>query len=176
MEMSKSRFLDRPVRRKWLLYVSGFLILVFLIAYGLLSWKMHVLKNDAKQAVMDQIRLRAETVAHTIAVTSRQDVLNANYKDLQTYFADVVGQRDISYIAVVNTQGVAVVHTDAKFRGKKLTGDTNVKADAAQEQITQTIESDKLYDVAVPVMGLTERAAVVRVGVSYAGTESMFNK
>lgn len=174
MEIKPQSFLDRPVRRRWFLYTSLLLIFACVVIYVSNAWGMHVLRDNARSAVKDQIKLRAETVARTIAITSRQDVLNANYKDLQTYLSDVVGQRDISYIAIVTPDGVAVVHTNAKYKGEKLTGEPNAKADATQQPIVQDIESDKMYDAAVPVMGFTQKAAVVRVGVSYASVDGMF--
>jgi len=175
MEQQKRGFMDRPVRLRWLLDVALVLVVAALVVFGIQAWSARAIKLAARRGVADQIKLKGEAVARTIAVTARQDILNGEYGRLQEYFVDMVSQRDILYLIVMTTDGTAVVHTDAKFRFKKLDDEVAKKALAANETLVQDLEATRTCDIAVPVMSFTRKTAVVRVGVSYASADEMFN-
>jgi sensor histidine kinase regulating citrate/malate metabolism len=174
-EQKKVRFLDRPVRLRWVIRIVMGLVILGVIAYGFQMWQMGRLRGDARQAVRDQIMAKGESVAQSIAITSRDDILNRRYGKLQDYFSDLVSQRDVQYLIVTTPDGRAVVHTDAKYRGKILDDDISKKAAAVDEMRTQDLKADKVYDVAVPVMSFTHKAAVIRVGVSYSAADRVLS-
>jgi sensor histidine kinase regulating citrate/malate metabolism len=168
VEQKRKGFLDRPVRLRWPVRIVLGLIVIGLICYGIHLWQLSSLRGQAREALQNEIRQKGEALAQTIAVTAREDIRSSNSSKLQEYFADLVKQPDLQYLIVMETNGKAVVHTDAKFRGKKLDDDLARKALSASETQVTNVESRSLYDIAVPVMGFTSKAAVVRVGISYA--------
>jgi hypothetical protein len=174
MEQRKRGFMDRPVRLRWLAYVALVLIIAALVVLGIQAWSVRTVKLQAQAGAASQIKLKGEAVARTIAVTARQDILNGEYGRLQEYFADLVTQPDMLYLIVMTTDGTAVVHTDTKFRSRKLEDEVAKRAVAADDMLVQVLKATKTYDIAVPVMSFTRKAAVVRVGVSYASAEDMF--
>jgi hypothetical protein len=174
MEQQKRGFMDRPVRLIWLVRIVIVLIVAALVILGLQAWGMSRLRGEARDAVREQIRLKGEAVAETLAVTAREDILTKHYDGLQRYFADLVRQPDITYLVVMTPDGRAVVHTDAKLRGVLLIDKLSGHAIGATELLVQQEPEKSAYDVAVPVMGFTRMEAVVRVGVSYTSADEMF--
>jgi hypothetical protein len=171
---NKLGFLDRPVRRRWMLYASVVLVLVGLLVIGFQSLRNYRLATGARESVKNAMRSEGEAVARTIAVISHDDVVNRRYDRLQSYFTDLVGQQNIRYLALVTPDGKAVVHTDAKYLKQRLDDEISTKAIDATELTVQDSEKEKLFDVAVPVMGYTTKLAVVRVGISYARSDALF--
>jgi sensor histidine kinase regulating citrate/malate metabolism len=174
MEQMKAGFMERPVRMRWLIRIVLALIIIGLIGYLVTLWHTHSLRNTAIVTVRDRIKAEGTALAQTISVTSRDDIAARRYDKLQQYFADLVKQDGVQYIAVIMPDGRAVVHTNAKDRGKVLDDDLSKKAADATDTLVQDVAAQKVYDVAVPVMGLTRKDATVRVGISYADTERLF--
>lgn len=176
MEQQRRGFIDRPVRMKWLLWVAVILIVAALVIFGLQLWQTAKLRGEAREAIREQIRLEGVALAQTIAITSREDIIRSRYGLVEEYFAEIVRQPNVRYLIVMTPNGNAVVHTNARFRGKRLTDEVSRKALEAQETLAQNVEEENLYDVAVPVMSFTKKAAVVRIGMSYEETQQLFEE
>jgi len=177
MEQAKQTFWDRPVRLIWVARMIAALVLIGLVVLGIQAWRAAGMRDEARAALRRDIQSKGIDIARTIAVTSREDILNRSYDKLQGYCADIVSQRDepdVRYIAIITPDGQAVVHTDAKFRGRRLGDDISRKAAEAADTLVQDIEADRTLDIAVPVMAFTRKAAVVRVGLSYARAAQLF--
>ncbi len=176
VDQKKKGFLDRPVRLKWPVYIIGLLILLGLVLHVVKLWQMNSLREQAREAIRNEIKAKGQSLAETIAVTSRDDIRNGNYDKLQEYFADLVKlpQGDIQYLIVMKLNGEAVAHTNTKFRGKRLDDPYAKKALQADRLVIADAKKYQLYDIAVPVMGFTSRAAIVRVGISYARADDSF--
>ncbi|MBI2843678.1 MAG: hypothetical protein HYX78_09790 [Armatimonadetes bacterium] len=170
----RTGFLERTMRLRWVFRIVIGLIIIALIIFAYMFWRQIELRRDARESVREQIRAKGVAIAQTIAVTSREDIMESRYDDLQDYFEDLVGQPDVRYIAVMTPEGRAVVHTNARFRGRVLDDAVSRKAAAADDVFVQDIAREDIYDIAVPVMAFTRKAAVVRVGVSYAQVQRMF--
>jgi hypothetical protein len=72
--------------------------------------------------------------------------------------------------------GEAVVHTNNKFVGKRLDDKLAKIALGANKMVITNMSSQNLYDIAVPVMGFTAKAATIRVGISYARARNILSK
>ncbi|MEN6371127.1 MAG: hypothetical protein ABFD64_03855 [Armatimonadota bacterium] len=167
-------FLDRKVKLRWPLYFIGVLILAGLVLYGVMFWQTATIKSRARDMIQSEIRSKGEAIAETIAVTSRDDIKNGNFDKLQEYFSDLVKQKDIQYIIVMQPNGQAIVHTNTRYRGTRLIDELSQKALEITSVQATDVKDQKLYDVAVPVMSFTRRIAVVRVGVSYNRADQAF--
>jgi sensor histidine kinase regulating citrate/malate metabolism len=166
----KKQFIDRPVRLRWVIRMVLSLVIICFAIYLFHLWQMSTLRCKSRDAVQNEIMTKGEAIAQTIAVTSRDDIRNSSFDKLQEYFADLVRlpKGDVQYLIVMKPDGTAVVHTDAKYRGRRL-GDTLAQnALKASDMVITNVNEKKLYDIAVPVMGFTSKAATVRVGISYS--------
>ncbi|MEN6520870.1 MAG: hypothetical protein ABFD46_06945 [Armatimonadota bacterium] len=170
----KPGFLDRKVRFKWPLYFIVVLILAGLVLYGVMSWQAAIVKGRARDMIRSEIRSKGEAIAETIAITSRDDIRNGNFDKLQEYFSDLVKQKDLQYIIVMQPNGQAVVHTNSRYRGTLLKDDLSGRALEITSIRAVDVKDQGLYDVAVPVMSFTRRAAIVRVGISYNRANQAF--
>jgi len=175
INQKKKGLLDRPVRLFW--PFTLFIVFAVVICIG---WFYHInkianLRYTAKHVMKEEIRQKAEALGQTIAVTSRDDIRNSDFNKLQEYFIDIAKNNpDIEYLVVMKLNGEAVVHTDTKFRGKKLQDSLAQAALDADDVVVSEVDDKSLYDVAVPVMGFTSKAAVIRVGASFERSKQAF--
>jgi hypothetical protein len=172
----KKGFFDRPVRLRIVIRIIGVLILVCVAQYGIGVWRLASAKAQSRNAIQNEIRHKGEALAQVIAVTSREDVRNSSFDRLQDYFSDLVKQPDVQYLIVQKLNGEAAVHTDAKFRGKKLNDVLTKTALDAGELTVTDVKEKELYDIAIPVMNFTSRAAIIRIGVSYGRSKKALTK
>ena len=102
-----------------------------------------------------QIRLctseLAQDTAHATAVFGSKQIIAGNWGDLQSFAEDLVKEKPLSYVAIVDTKGVAVVHTNASFHNKPFAEPKNTRG---------------TVNASVPVMNLTRQAATVWVGAN----------
>lgn len=151
-------------------------MLACVVMYGFNVWRLASIKTQARNAVRSEIQAKGVALAETIAVTSREDVRNSNYEKLQDYFADLVKQPDLQYLIVMKMNGEAAVHTDAKFKGKRLNDALALSALKIDELNISDDKDKQLFDIAIPVMGFTSRAAIIRIGISYGRAKQVFAK
>lgn len=172
MENNRTRFIDKTLRLVWVFRIVLFLILIGLASFGYQYYKTYAMRNTAIEALQSERSNYALALARTIAVTSREDILKSRFDVLQDYFSNIAqSSSNVAYIAIMTPDGTAVVHTDTKYRGKKLTDNVSEKAISTEKPIVQQNTDKKLFDADVPVMSYTQKAAVIRVGVSYANVD-----
>lgn len=170
MEQLRQGFMDRPVRMRWVVRIVVGLVILALIGYGFMAWDAAKVRRANDEALKERVRSEAGLLATTISVTSRDAILAKDYNKLQQALSELVKPNGIEYIAVITPDGKAVVHTNARDRGRILDDDVSKTAAAANDLVIQDVQG-RLFDAAVPVMGLTRKEATVRVGVAYQSAE-----
>lgn len=177
VEQRKKGFLDRQIRLKWPAYFIIALIVLGFVLYGIHMWQIASLRGQARNAVQDEIRKKGESLAQTLATVGRDTIFSSDYEKQQDYFNSLVKmpETDLQYLIVMKMNGEAVVHTNSKYAGKKLDDKLAKKALGANKMVVTDVPSQNLYDIAVPVMGFTAKAAVVRVGISYARSKRVLS-
>ena len=107
--------------------------------------------DAAEEALKTCASESAGNTARAVSIFANRQIVTEDWAHLQDYADELVGGGAITYVAIVNPDGVAVVHTDRSSLGKEF-----VKP-----------ETPSVADASVPVMSLTEQVATVRVGVRY---------
>ena len=127
----------------WLILVA-IVILAWAVTWGMKS-------IQCSREIRSRTSELAQDTAHATAVFGSKQIIAGNWGDLQSYAEDLVGEKPLSYVAIVNTQGIAVVHTNAGLRDKPFEAPMN---------------SSRMVSASVPVMNLTKQAATVWIGVN----------
>jgi len=150
----KHGFLDRKISLRWMLIILGVVVLAGLVFCAMKALDYSALNARLETSKQENLKACAANVAVTIATLANQQIVEEEYEDLQKYVDRLVGSEQTSrilYIAVVNKDGVAVVHTNSAHRGKKF-------AEADEE--TGTVRA------VVPAMDYTKQVASVHVAMT----------
>lgn len=128
----------------------GWLILLGIVVLAwIITWSWKAVQSDREfRARTSEL---AQNTAHAVAVFGSKDVIAGNWGDLQASADDLVGEEPLAYVAIVDREGTAVVHTDASLRNKSFDEPRNTR---------------RMTNVSVPVMGMTDQTAMVWVGVN----------
>ncbi len=146
-----SSVLFRMVSVKWLLVAVG-----IVAAMGIAAWLWQLSERDKISADFDQYLREsasqsAEMVGRAIATFGNKEIVAGNWDTVQEYADDLVRTRSVAYVAILNREGIAVVHTNRSFKGIKF-HDPGKTGNAAH--------------ASVAVMNLTRQVATVHVGVN----------
>lgn len=133
----------RMVRLK----VAGWLVLV-LVAAALVAWSVKSWMCD--RAVRLQAQELAGSLATAIAAFGNEDIIGRDYRQLQRYSDDLVRRKPVAYVAIADSRGRVVVHTNREFLGRDI-------EDAA--------EDGGLVRGSARVMDVTKQVGTVMVGV-----------
>ncbi len=147
---AREGFLDRRMTRRW-----GLILFALAVVAGLIAWSWQALRTrgvarEADEALRAQASQTAEVTARSIATFGNEQIVAEDWGALQRAADELVSQRPLSYIAIANARGAAVVHTDRSLRGKRL---------------PRLKESDEMAEITVPAMNSTRQVATIRVGV-----------
>lgn len=128
----------------------GWLILLGIVVLAwIITWSWKAVQSDREfRARTSEL---AQNTAHAVAVFGSKDVIAGNWGDLQASADDLVGEEPLAYVAIVDREGTAVVHTDASLRNKSFDEPRNTR---------------RMTNASVPVMGMTDQTAMVWVGVN----------
>lgn len=130
---------DHTIKLKWLLWAVAILMLAGFAAWAWTAWDCSKRQNSAAQ-------MAAANEARAIAVLGGNAIKEKDWAVLQSYVDNLVSHKPFSYIAIVNKDNVAVVHTDRGQLGNRFRKPGN------------------MVSALVPVMGYTEQIARVWVG------------
>ena len=127
----------------WLIFIA-----IILMAWGgTYGWK----SIQCGRQVRDRTDQLAQSTAHAIAVFGSTQVIAGDWGELQRYADDLVKEKPLAYVAIVNARGIAVVHTDGSFRGQRFEKPKTTR---------------QFANASVPVMNLTKKEATVWVGAN----------
>ena len=127
----------------WLIFLA-IIVIAWLVTW---AWK----SVECGRQVKTRTTELAQDTAHATAVFGGKQIIAGNWGDLQDFAEDLVKEKPLAYVAIVNPEGVAVVHTNASLRGKPF---------------AEPKDTRRTVNASVPVMNLTKRAATVWVGAN----------
>ena len=96
----------------WLIF-----IVIILIAWGATwGWK----SIECGRQVKGRTTELAQDTAHAIAVFGSKQIIAGNWGDLQSFADDLVKEKPLAYVAIVNTKGVVFVSTNSITQGEQV--------------------------------------------------------
>lgn len=129
-----------------------------------------------KQSMLDQITKRATSLSRNIAAVGAYSLLSNDLLGLDNIVYKSKGSNgDVEYIAILNMDMSALVHSDINMRGKKLK--------PSEGKIIQTIEkgylirevkgpSGVLFEVACPIFFMDKQLGLVLVGINRSSLDN----
>ena len=111
--------MKRSISVKAALILIAIVAVAGLAAYLAKSLETRRIKSEADQALAYQTQKMAENLAQAIALFATRDIAEDNLSLVQDYSDELVRAKEILYIAVVDTEGTAVVHTDRSLRDQQ---------------------------------------------------------
>lgn len=133
----------RTVRLKSAFYFCVFLVLVFLVVHTVNS-------RNCRLEMKRQAEACARSIAGSVAVFANKLIVDRNYRDLQERCDELVQGSNIAYIAVGDSKGRIVVHTNREYLGRNK---DDLKTPAGVVEASQS------------AMDLTKQVGTVYVGV-----------
>ena len=127
----------------WLIFLA-IIIIAWAVTWG---WK----SVECSRQIRTRTTELAQDTAHAISVFGSKQIIAGNWGDLQSFADDLVREKPLAYVAIVNAKGVAVVHTNASLRDQPFAEPKNTR---------------RMVNASVPVMNLTKQAATVWVGAN----------
>ena len=143
-------FLEKRITLRWTLIILAVVIVAALILWAIKALECSSIASKCDQAIEKCTGQAAENMAATIAVVGNQQIADEKWESLQECADDLVRQKTVAYIAIVDPSGRAVVHTDRSLLRKKWQ-----KPD----------EPADVVSASVPVMRFTEQVGTVHVGM-----------
>ena len=133
----------RMIRLKWAMWIAVVLVLALVVLWAVKSIQCNgALKTQAEQS--------AQNLASAIAAFANKDIVARNYRDLQDYSDNLVRNKPIAFIAIIDSRDRVVVHTNREFLGKR---------------VDDLAGTSGVVEASVPVMDITKQAGTVRVGL-----------
>ena len=127
----------------WLIFLA-IIIIAWAVTWG---WK----SVECSRQIRTRTTELAQDTAHAISVFGSKQIIAGNWGDLQSFADDLVREKPLAYVAIVNAKGVAVVHTNRSLRDQPFAEPKNTRS---------------MVNASVPVMNLTKQAATVWVGAN----------
>jgi len=142
---------NRSVSLKLLLVAVSVVAIVGIAAYWWKSAECDRMSEQYDQSRRESASRSAEMVGRAIGAFGNKQIVAGDWGVMQEYADELVKARSVAYVAILNREGVAVVHTDRSFRGGKF---------------REPGKSENAVHASTPVMSLTRQAATVWVGVN----------
>jgi sensor histidine kinase regulating citrate/malate metabolism len=129
------------------LKVAAWIVIVLIVAL-VVVWLAKTM--ECRGALEAQAKRSAQNLATAIAAFGNRDIRARSYSDLQIYSDDLVPNKPIAFIAIIDSRGRVVVHTNREFLGKRASDLPPPRGVA---------------EASAKVMGVTQQAGTVLVGV-----------
>lgn len=122
------------------------------------------------RAALEQAKHRGSQLAKVFAYSSVQAIVADDFLVLRHMVNSVSSEPDVLYAMIVDPSGRLLVHTDMNEMGRRYADPVSLAAAAAEQPTVHELDTPKAYayDFAVPIYVLNERAAVARIGISFA--------
>ena len=142
---------NRNVSLKWLLVSVGLVAVMGIAAWWWQSSECHRMSAQYDQYLRESASRSAEMVGRAIGTFGNRQIVAGNWEVMQEYADELVRAKSVAYVAILNREGIAIVHTNRSFRGSKL---------------REPRETENAANASVPVMNLTRQVATIQVGVN----------
>lgn len=142
-------FLSRKIALRWTLILALVLVMLGAYQWGSKALECRRVVGAAEKALNTCASRSAGNTARAVSIFANRQIVAKDWARLQEYADQLVGGGAIVYLAIVNPEGIAMVHTDRSLLGKEY-------VEPADESVAHA---------SVPAMSLTKQVATVRVGV-----------
>jgi PAS domain S-box-containing protein len=150
-----------------------FILLTLALLAVLMASIIVVVSRQQSMMIREQVELRGLAIGHSLAATSKQDLITYNYIALSQAANQSVQYPDLGYVIIHDKEGrVAAYSGRPDLQGKFLQDPLTKTACATQVPLVQTALLEEtqtpVLDVAVPVQipGSDRIWGVIRVGLS----------
>lgn len=144
-------FLDKTIRVKWMLILLGVVVLAGLGFWLAKARECGRIADKYETRLNASVSRSAENLATTIATVGNQAVVNRRWTDLQQYADKLVQRKPLTYIAITDDNGIARVHTNRAYLGKKY---------------EQPQDTPDVIQASSPVTDQTRQVATVYIGMN----------
>jgi len=145
------------------------IFVVLLLVLMTLAFSFGTVKT-LNRAILNQIISRAESLSRTCAAVTVHSLLSGDHLGMdQIVFKGKESNKDINYMAIVDTRMTVLVHSDVKKRGETLQSQSgNVLKESEDGTAVKEIVlgSDSYFEVSTPVIFKDKRLGAVFVGVN----------
>jgi adenylate cyclase len=148
-----------PLRLKLSLVIISLLVATVLLVSGFLL-------RAQQRTLAEEMRKRGLTIAQNLAAGARTAVLTNDDLGLQLLVRDVARDGDVVYVAVIDSTGKVVAHSDLTQLGRRLERPTGARP-VTDTVLVQTLPLDGHGDVVDFSVPLVFRR--VQVGAAYVG-------
>jgi len=110
------------------------------------------------------------SLVRVFAFSSVQGVVADDFLALRELARSIARQPEVRYAMVVDLNGRVIMHSRVQYTNEVFRDPLTISALKATEPVvqeTQSEDGEHLYDYAAPVLVLTERRAVARIGFSF---------
>lgn len=174
------RLLERArgsLRAKFILAIASLII-------ALMGAVTFVVDRHQRQAVLEQARVRAMSLARGLAAVSEGYLLSYNFIQLEQVVENMQSQEeDVEYALAHRRDGrVAVYSGRSDLQGKSLDDPASRRALQATEPVVQEVvipqTGGRGYDVAIPIYapGGTQKWATIRIGFSLQRADMLIHQ
>ncbi|OFX14260.1 MAG: hypothetical protein A2Z18_04365 [Armatimonadetes bacterium RBG_16_58_9] len=142
--------LQKRITVKWTLILLGIVIIAGFVFWAIKAVECGSIANDCRRDIRTCTSRAAGNMARAIAVVGNRQIVEKDYGNLRDYFDTLAKGDSVSYIAIVDSGGRAVVHTDRSVLGKRWS-----KPEENEGEVTASAD----------VMDFTDQVATVYVGM-----------
>jgi signal transduction histidine kinase len=166
--------LQRAVQFVWGSLRAKFILIMVTLVIALLGAVTFIQEGHQRQAILEQTRLRALSLANNLAGLSEGYFVSYNFVKLEQATENVVaGEDDVAYaVAHLRDGKVAAFSGRNDLQGKILQDPISQRALQAKQPLVQTItipgSNEPGYDVVIPVyvLGSQQKWGTIRLGFS----------
>ncbi len=148
---TRTGFLGKKITLRWALLWVEVALLIGLVLWALKSFELRNYARTSDSILHEQSVQTAQVTARSIATFGNRQIVEKDWGALQAAADELVVQKPLAYVAIVDAKGIAVVHTNGSMRGKKLTKEP---------------ASESLIEASIPAMSATSQVGTVQVGVN----------
>ena len=143
--------LQKRITLKWTLILLGVIIIASAILWAIKAVECGSIAGSAQESLTTCASRAAQNMARAIAVVGNRQIVDEEYDKVQDYADSLVKDASVDYIAIVNSSGEAVVHTNRGLLGGRW---TEPKSDSG------------IVTADARVMDFTDQVATVYVGMT----------
>jgi adenylate cyclase len=153
-----------PLRLKLSLLITALLTVTVLLVSGFLL-------RTQQRTLSDEMRKRGLTLAQNLGAGARTALLTQDDFGLQSLVRDVARDADVAYVAVTDSSGRVVAHSDLALLGRPLErpGSPAPPGEAVVVQTLPLAGHGDVLDFSVPLTFRDVRVGTAYVGFSQAG-------